>query len=199
MSAGSAAVALLLLAAALPGETPRGAAATPTPLPARTVDGPLTFPVLDISGSVHDVVTTDGMQLDGPVQGLSFPEASPDGAVEMSGGGRVFRLSSDVLFPFDRADLTSRAVTELGDIANRLLAGGVSEVTVVGYTDNQGSEGYNLQLSQRRAGTVQKSLSDALGSGTPVIARGLGEADPIADNASPEGQALNRRVTITGN
>jgi outer membrane protein OmpA-like peptidoglycan-associated protein len=198
MSARGAVAVLFTLTAAVPGQAPTPHAGTPTPLPAQTVQGPLTLPVLDVAGPVQDIVAFNGSQVSGQVEGLSFPEASPDGAVEVSGGGRVFRLSSDVLFPVDSAILTPRAVAELGDIANRLLDGGVSEITVVGYTDNQGSDDYNLQLSQRRAAMVQKALSDALGTGVTVTATGLGEADPIADNATPEGQSLNRRVTITG-
>jgi outer membrane protein OmpA-like peptidoglycan-associated protein len=199
MSARSSLAAVLsTLAVAVPGQPPAGDAGSPTPLPAQTVDGPLTLPVLDIAGPVQDIVTFNGSQVTGQVDGLSFPEASPDGAVEMSGGGRVFRLSSDVLFPFDSADLTERAAVELGGIATRLRDEGVSEITVLGYTDDQGSDDYNLHLSQRRAAMVQKALSDALGGlGVNITATGLGEADPIANNGTPEGQSLNRRVTIT--
>ena len=196
MSPGKAAAALLVLVAALPGQTP-APTPTPTPLPASTVGGPLTFPVMDIAGTVQDIVTGAGSPVRGQVQGLSFPEASPDGAVQNEGGGRRFRLSSDVLFVVDSADLSERAVTELGTIAARLRDGGVSQVTVVGFTDSQGTEEYNLGLSQRRAATVQRALSDALGSRVTVTASGLGEVDPIADNTTTEGRSLNRRVTIT--
>ena len=77
----------------------------------------------------------------------------------------------------------------------------VGDVPVVvlridGYTDSTGDAAYNQGLSQRRADAVRRGLlatSDAL----TIVARGHGEADPVADNATDSGRQQNRRVTIT--
>jgi OOP family OmpA-OmpF porin len=69
-------------------------------------------------------------------------------------------------------------------------------IEVRGYTDSRGNDDYNLGLSQRRADAVRDYLVE---KGTPaerLTAVGLGEADPIADNDTEEGRALNRRVAL---
>jgi outer membrane protein OmpA-like peptidoglycan-associated protein len=192
MTAGLAAALVIVLASAGAGDAPER---PPEPtLPPGVV---LTFPVEDVVGQIEDYTLPDPVAVDGPVGDLVFPEASNDGAVEDLGAGRQFLLSSDVLFAFDSAELSPRAVSELADIAGKLKAAGVAEITVVGHTDNQGAPPYNADLSQRRANAVQKALSDALGPGVNATATGRGEAEPVADNLTPEGQALNRRVTIS--
>jgi len=67
---------------------------------------------------------------------------------------------------------------------------------VVGYTDNQGDPAANKTLSDARAATVKRELV-ALGVGAErVETAGMGEADPIADNATEEGRAKNRRTEL---
>jgi outer membrane protein OmpA-like peptidoglycan-associated protein len=131
-----------------------------------------------------------------PVQDIVFPEASGDGAVVDKGDGD-FRLASDVLFEFDRSDLTPRATTELSRVADELQAAGATAVQVVGHTDDVGEDAYNTQLSQARAESVRGALATALGPGVTIQATGRGESEPIADNTVVEGQAANRRVEVT--
>ena len=67
---------------------------------------------------------------------------------------------------------------------------------MVGYTDSTGTDEYNLGLSERRAQSVSTYLQ---GKGIAVgrlAASGAGKADPIGDNETEEGRALNRRVVI---
>lgn len=67
---------------------------------------------------------------------------------------------------------------------------------VVGYTDNQGDPAANKTLSDARAATVEKEMV-ALGiDGDRIETAGMGEADPIADNATEEGRAQNRRTEL---
>jgi len=70
-------------------------------------------------------------------------------------------------------------------------------IAVAGYTDNVGSDAYNQSLSEQRA----KSVADYLKGKKVVAARfeiiGFGEKNPIADNGTAEGRALNRRVELT--
>ena len=111
-------------------------------------------------------------------------------------GGRRFELAADVLFAFDSADLSPKAEAVLADVAKRLAAVDASSLRIDGYTDSTGDAAYNQGLSQRRADAVRRGLlatSDAL----TIVARGHGEADPVADNATDSGRQQNRRVTIT--
>ncbi|MCL4792713.1 MAG: OmpA family protein, partial [Gammaproteobacteria bacterium] len=69
-------------------------------------------------------------------------------------------------------------------------------IEVRGHTDSRGADDYNLGLSRRRAEAVRNYLIE---KGTPaerLTAVGIGEADPIADNETEEGRALNRRVSL---
>lgn len=66
-----------------------------------------------------------------------------------------------------------------------------------GHTDAQGSEGGNLALSRARAEAVLTALIAAKAPPGRLVARGYGEARPIADNATAVGRALNRRIEFT--
>jgi OmpA-OmpF porin, OOP family len=72
-----------------------------------------------------------------------------------------------------------------------------TKISAVGYTDSRGDEKYNLKLSQRRADAVKKYLVDSGNVKADMItAEGRGEADPVGDNKTKEGQFQNRRVEI---
>ncbi|MFW2404860.1 MAG: OmpA family protein [Gammaproteobacteria bacterium] len=69
-------------------------------------------------------------------------------------------------------------------------------VEVAGHTDNQGDAAYNQGLSERRAQTVLDFLVSNGVSADRLSWRGYGEAQPIADNNTPEGREQNRRVVL---
>jgi OOP family OmpA-OmpF porin len=72
-----------------------------------------------------------------------------------------------------------------------------TKVSVVGFTDSRGDENYNMKLSQRRADAVKKYLVDSGNVKADMIAaEGRGEADPVGDNKTKDGQFQNRRVEI---
>ena len=68
--------------------------------------------------------------------------------------------------------------------------------TIAGHTDSQGSETYNQGLSERRANAVMSYLIEKGISSSRLTAVGYGESYPVADNATAEGRALNRRTEI---
>lgn len=138
------------------------------------------FPDPDLTAEVHDLV---------------FSEANLDGSL-VDVGGRRFRLDADVLFAFDRSDLTPKANAILGELATRLRQAGATRLGVDGYTDAVGEAAYNLELSRRRAEAVGERLRDLLGRAVTITPTGHGEDDPIASNDTRAGQAHNRRVTI---
>jgi outer membrane protein OmpA-like peptidoglycan-associated protein len=110
--------------------------------------------------------------------------------------GMVITLSGSVLFASNQATLLPEARTRLGQIADVLLATRERNLTIEGHTDSQGSDSHNLDLSQRRADAVRNYLVQGGYEADRVLARGLGEGSPVADNTSAEGRANNRRVEI---
>ena len=67
---------------------------------------------------------------------------------------------------------------------------------VVGYTDNQGDPAANKTLSDARAATVKKEMVTQGIAADRIVTAGMGEADPIADNATEDGRAKNRRTEL---
>lgn len=123
-----------------------------------------------------------------------------DGSVTTEGTGadRLVRFDADVLFAFDRSDLSAEAQAVLDDaIAEIEAAGELGRLEVVGHTDGQGTADYNQRLSVARAQTVADSLREALGEDLEVTVEGRGWDEPIATNDTEEGRAQNRRVTIS--
>lgn len=113
----------------------------------------------------------------------------------------LFSLSSEViinirniLFDYDRAVLKKEAFPELQKIADVLRSEPGLMVEIRGHTDDQGGGEYNLRLSQNRADAVRSYLLRQGIAPARVVARGYGTNMPIADNATDEGRALNRRV-----
>jgi outer membrane protein OmpA-like peptidoglycan-associated protein len=112
-------------------------------------------------------------------------------------------LSADVLFAFDKADLTPAAGDKLDALADQLTDLGERKITIGGHTDSKGDDAYNQDLSERRAEAVHAALADRLGDGFTFEVHGYGETKPVAPNQhddgsdDPEGRALNRRVEIS--
>jgi outer membrane protein OmpA-like peptidoglycan-associated protein len=67
---------------------------------------------------------------------------------------------------------------------------------VEGHTDSQGSESYNLTLSQNRADAVRAYLVSRGYNANRIEAHGIGKARPVSENGTAEGRANNRRVEI---
>ncbi len=102
----------------------------------------------------------------------------------------------DVLFAFNKAELSAQAGPRLDKLANFLKQFPDRKLLIEGYTDSVGSESYNQELSERRAMAVRDALVQRGVDTSRIGARGYGKAYPVADNASPEGRAMNRRVEI---
>jgi len=94
----------------------------------------------------------------------------------------------------ESADLSDGGMATLGRIAGQVQSGDFLEVQ--GYTDATGDDAYNIALSQRRAGAVQRYL---VAQNVPLFRIemvGLGEANPAAGNDTREGREQNRRVEV---
>ena len=109
----------------------------------------------------------------------------------------VITLSGSVLFQSAKSDLLPGAQVKLNDVAAALTKEDPdSKMIVEGHTDSQGAASFNQDLSQHRADSVRTYLISRGISSDRITAQGLGAGRPIADNASPEGRANNRRVEI---
>jgi outer membrane protein OmpA-like peptidoglycan-associated protein len=120
-------------------------------------------------------------------------------------------------FDYNSAELSRQAYTQIQQLATQIQQGisvrtlgiklnsqeesgpgngRVSSIRLIGHTDTQGSDTYNLMLSQKRAESVQRTLSDLL-PGTSIQASGQGKRRPLIRNAVTEADhAINRRVEI---
>ncbi|WP_339546919.1 OmpA family protein [Pseudomonas sp. RA_35y_Pfl2_P32] len=102
----------------------------------------------------------------------------------------------DVLFAFDSAQLTPAAQEQLLGLMDKLKNADVLSIKVVGHTDSQGTDAYNQSLSERRASSVAAFLLEQGLAPDKLTSQGMGESQPVADNASEEGRAKNRRVEL---
>lgn len=101
-----------------------------------------------------------------------------------------------LLFDTDSVTLRPESQEQLGNIAAILKAYPNTHIKIGGYTDNTGDPLSNMTLSQRRANGVMAKLI-ALGiSPDRLEAQGYGDQFPVADNATAEGRARNRRISI---
>lgn len=125
-----------------------------------------------------------------------IPDASPP-PVRSVGGKQVYTLAGNA-FGSGSANLTAQAQASLRALA-ATLRGGSAGVAIEGHTDSQGADAANLALSRQRAEAVRRVLEDAGLPGARLKAMGKGETAPVADNASADGRARNRRVEIIVN
>lgn len=117
--------------------------------------------------------------------------------IKVSNNARGTIISmSDILFETGKAELTPDLKTNLAKIAGILLVFKQSNVIIEGHTDNQGSEEYNLQLSEQRAENVLRFLIDQGVAQSRLTSIGYGFSKPVADNSTKEGRQRNRRVDL---
>jgi OOP family OmpA-OmpF porin len=100
------------------------------------------------------------------------------------------------MFELNSANLTADSRPVLDSVAADLMKHERLKVELQGHTDSSGADAYNMQLSERRASSVREYLISQGVPPTQLVSRGYGETQPIADNKTNEGRALNRRVEM---
>lgn len=101
-----------------------------------------------------------------------------------------------VHFEFDKAALTQADRDTLAVAVKFLTDNPTARIDVIGHTDNVGTEEYNIRLGSRRAMAVRAYLVNAGVAEGRITTSTRGEAEPIADNTTAEGRAMNRRAVI---
>jgi len=110
--------------------------------------------------------------------------------------GLVMTLQEGVLFEYDKAELKPGAMRNLQPLISFLKEHPDRTLEIEGYTDSTGSDEYNQGLSQRRADAVRDFLIANGIAGDRIVARGYGEAYPVATNTTEAGRLQNRRVEV---
>jgi len=118
-----------------------------------------------------------------------FPEEE---MIEVDRGESV--VLTGVQFASGKADITPESEPILKKALNTMIAYPMMTILIEGHTDNTGSLALNMKLSQQRADAVMNWLIDHGIDASRLEAKGMGPHNPIADNATKEGRAENRRI-----
>jgi outer membrane protein OmpA-like peptidoglycan-associated protein len=122
-----------------------------------------------------------------------------------AGQARVQKLSDQVVlvtmtnqtaFETDSATVKSGFNSTMDKLADVVVRYGKTTLTVVGHTDNVGTNNYNQRLSERRALSVAQYLEARRVNGMRLATAGKGETQPVESNATESGRRANRRVEI---
>jgi outer membrane protein OmpA-like peptidoglycan-associated protein len=108
-------------------------------------------------------------------------------------GADVTRVGEGLV---DSDRLRAESKKNLDNLASSLSDFGDSKLLIVGHTDSQGSDDYNLDLSRRRAAAAASYLESRGVSSARVQASGRGETEPIGINDTETGRQQNRRVEV---
>ncbi|WP_323018568.1 OmpA family protein [Castellaniella sp.] len=116
--------------------------------------------------------------------------------IEMPDGTLKVNIPSNVSFDTNKSVLKSELLPVLDSVARALTQHPELRAKAVGYTDGTGSDAINMPLSQRRAGAVTQYLAGQGVAPGRLAAEGRGSANPVGDNNTAAGKALNRRVEL---
>jgi outer membrane protein OmpA-like peptidoglycan-associated protein len=122
-----------------------------------------------------------------------------------SGQARIEKLPNDVVritmtnqtaFDTDSSEIKPGFHSTMDKLADVVVRYGKTTLTVVGHTDNVGSNDYNQKLSERRAHSVASYLESKRVNSMRLALAGKGETQPVTSNTSESGRQANRRVEI---
>jgi len=157
----------------------------------------------------YETVVTESVEVDNQPAGAGVAVVEETAIVK---SGQVLADKKEIVaeafiqnleFGFDSANLTAADQVELDGVIRELdpyrpmLRDNVAHLNVIGHTDSQGAESYNQGLSERRSQAVADYLATAGNVDRQKMqVTGVGETEPLADNNTEQGRALNRRVVI---
>jgi outer membrane protein OmpA-like peptidoglycan-associated protein len=127
---------------------------------------------------------------------VALGEALGAFSVRSTADGTMFTLRN-VGFSLESAALSGEARERLSALADYLAGNPGMSVRIDGHTDSTGPTAYNQRLSERRAQSVEKLMTDNGVAASRITATGRGEASPVTSNDTRAGRIANRRVEIT--
>ena len=135
-----------------------------------------------------------GRQMDKQAEELAL---DVEGArVERVGEGIAVTFDSGLLFDYDSDVVKGAARDNLTALANSLKKYPKTEALIVGHTDSEGTDTYNMGLSDRRAAAARAFLVSQGISSARIKTSGRGESEPIESNDTATGRQQNRRVEV---
>jgi OOP family OmpA-OmpF porin len=131
-----------------------------------------------------------------PAPRAAAPAPAPVAPVAPVATSSKVTLLADALFDFDKSTLKPEGIQKLNGLVQKLKDVTVEVIIVVGFTDSIGSLDYNKKLSLRRAEAVKAYLTKNGIEASRVYTEGKAYAEPVGDNKTAVGRALNRRSVI---
>ena len=129
----------------------------------------------------------------------SYEVVTTETVVETEVVGEVVGFQvDDILFNINQAGMRSESSAELDAVGRFLNDNAETYVVLAGYTDGTYTREFNLELSRKRALSVQDYLMKNANIGADrFVLQWYGKDNPVADNDTAEGRAKNRRVEVT--
>ena len=157
--------------------------------PAPVVEAPVA-PVVQKTAPVAAPKDSDG---DGVIDELDqCPDTMSKAKVDSVGCMTLINLN--INFDTNKSDIKDSYNSRIADFAKMMKANPKLKASIEAHTDSVGSDAYNQKLSERRATSAVKALTDLGVETTRIKAIGYGETKPTASNETVEGRAENRRV-----
>src|SRR5262245_39781439 len=158
-----------------------------------------------VSQSTYDQLQAQYQQAQQQNAALSAQVVADKAQICRLQGAIKYTVNSDLLFASGGWQMSDRGKQIIGNMAGKLAPTQQNKILVSGYTDNAPigpalrREGItsNQMLSQKRAENVMEFIISQGVQPSLISAKGFGEADPIASNATSQGRAKNRRVELS--
>lgn len=131
-------------------------------------------------------------------QKKQIEQSVPEATVETVNDGEGLKITFDsgILFATNSSTVSDASKNALSNFATTLKSNPETYLRIIGHTDNTGKVDYNQTLSEKRAKSVEDFLLYQGVNGGRMTYEGKGIHEPVADNSTPEGRSLNRRVEI---
>ncbi len=163
-----------------------------TALPAGLVVATPTSPGYDQNSAAVDLPSGETGHAEILLSKHQENTAALERSIAQTGSATIYGIHFDT----DSAKLRADSLPALNAVLGLIQNHPSSRWLIAGHTDNQGNDARNQPLSERRAAAVIAWLKEHGANVSQLVPQGFGASRPVADNATPAGRALNRRVEV---